>query len=272
MHVEEVEARSDSRLADYHDLKDAEVRRRRGCFVVESREVVRRLLIDGRFRTRSILLTHAGLESLRDVLGTADPAIRVFVGPPALVRDVVGYNFHRGCIAIAERGPEPSLDALIAPEGPRLVLGLEDIANPDNVGGVFRNAMAFGVDAALLSTASTDPLYRKTIRVSVGGALRVPFARLADWPAGLARLRASGYTLVALTPRRDAIDIAALDTRVAARRRVALLLGAEGGGLREDTLAVSDIRVRIVMTPGVDSLNVAAASAIALHRLRRSGE
>jgi tRNA G18 (ribose-2'-O)-methylase SpoU len=268
--VEPIDERSDPRLADYRDLKDADVRRRHGCFVAESREVVRRLLDGGRFRMRSVLLTHAALDSLRDALELTDPGVRVFLAPPDIVRDVVGFNFHRGCIAIAERGREPLLDDLVAPAGPRLLLVLEDVANPDNVGGAFRNAMAFGADGVLISTACTDPLYRKTIRVSVGGSLLVPFARIADWAAGLTRLRGGGYTLVALTPRGGAADIAGLGPRLPGPRRIALLVGAEGGGLSDATLAAADVHVKIAMAPGVDSLNVATACGIALHRFRES--
>ena len=149
--------------------------------------------------------------------------------------------------------------------GPGLVLALEDVSNPDNVGGVFRNARAFGADAIFLSAGCADPLYRKAIRTSMGASLVTPFAHLPGWADGLAQLRAAGYTLVALTPDPSALDIAHLG---AAPSRVALLLGAEGPGLSAETRAAADLRMQIAMAPGVDSLNVATAAAIALHRLR----
>jgi tRNA G18 (ribose-2'-O)-methylase SpoU len=166
------------------------------------------------------------------------------------------------------RDGDPAPAALVDPPGPRLVVAMEHVTNPDNVGGIFRNARAFGADAALLSSRCADPLYRKSIRVSTGGSLVVPFARLDDWPEGLRRLSRAGYTLVALTPDPSAVDIGRLD---GARRlgRVALLLGAEDHGLSAETRARADLQVRIPMAAGADSLNVATAAGIALHRMAR---
>ena len=141
---------------------------------------------------------------------------------------------------------------------------LEDLTDPDNVGAVFRNALAFGADAALLSSRCADPLYRKAIRTSSAATLTVPFARLDDWRAGLARIRHAGYRLIGLTPEESAIDVDHLDISPG---RSALVLGAEGAGLTAETRAAIDLALRIPMAPGVDSLNVATAGAIALHRL-----
>jgi tRNA G18 (ribose-2'-O)-methylase SpoU len=137
------------------------------------------------------------------------------------------------------------------------------------VGGVFRNALAFGADAVVLSPGCGDPLYRKALRVSMGAALLTPFAHLSDWRGGLARLRAAGFTLIALTPDPDAVDLAALGRERAVPDRVALLLGAEGEGLDPGTRAAADLAVRIDMEPRADSLNVATAAGIALHHLRQ---
>ena len=179
----------------------------------------------------------------------------------------MGFDFHRGCVALGEREVEPALEALMDRPGPRLILALEDVSNPDNVGGVFRNARAFGADAILLSAGCADPLYRKAIRTSMGASLVTPFAHVPDWAGALAQLRKAGYTLVALTP-----DPSRSTSPASARRplssRVALLLGAEGPGLRPETRAAADLEMQIAMAPGVDSLNVATAAAIALHRLR----
>src|SRR5262249_33158561 len=161
------------RLDDYRDLKDADLRRRRGVFVAESRDVVRRLLASRRFRTRSVLLTPSGLDPLRTALDSCAADVSVLLTRQDIVRAVVGYDFHRGCLAIGERGMTPSLHELAGESGPRFIVGLEALTNPDNVGGVFRNAMAFGVDGALLSPSCADPLYRKAVRVSAGGSLVV---------------------------------------------------------------------------------------------------
>ena len=161
-----------------------------------------------------------------------------------------------------------ALEALTGWPGSRVLLALEDVSNPDNVGGVFRNGRAFGVDAILLSRGCADPLYRKSIRVSMGASLVVPFAHVPDWTDGLARLREAGYALVALSPDPTALDIALLGTARPLPPRVALLLGAEGHGLRTETRANADLEMQIAMAPGVDSVNVATAAGIALHRIR----
>jgi tRNA G18 (ribose-2'-O)-methylase SpoU len=267
MLIERIEDPGDPRLADYRDLRDAELRRRRGLFIAESREVVRRLLIAGRFRVRSVLLTPPFLDNLRDLLEASDAGVDVLLTSPDTIRSVVGFDFHRGCIAIGERGPEPPLEQLLGPPGARRLLVLEELANPDNVGGAFRNAMAFGVDGVLLSPGCTDPLYRKTIRVSIGGSLSVPFRRLTDWPASLTRLHESGYTILGLTPRAEAIDIVEFGSTRPIPERLAILLGTEGGGLSARARQAADVEVRIKMAAGADSLNVATACGIALHRL-----
>jgi tRNA G18 (ribose-2'-O)-methylase SpoU len=268
--VEHVDDPADPRLDEYRDLKDAELRRRRGLFIVESRDVVRRLLGSARFRTRSVLLTPPGLEALRASLEASTPGVSILLTRPAIVRAVVGYNFHRGCLAVAERGSEPSLADLMGEPGPRLLLALEGVTNPDNVGGAFRNAMAFAVDGVLMSPGCADPLYRKTVRVSIGGSLSVPFARTDDWPDALRRLRAGGYTLIALTPRPAAMDIADFVEQQPVPRRAVLVIGTEATGLADSTLRAADAEIRIPMAPGVDSLNVSTACGIALHRFRSS--
>jgi tRNA G18 (ribose-2'-O)-methylase SpoU len=270
MRVQRIEDPEDPRVADYRDVKDALLRSRRGLFIAEGRTVVARLLEGSRFRARSVLVTPRALEDLRALLEGVEPGLAVYVAPAPVLRDVTGFTFHRGCLALGERGAEPGPDELIAPPGPRLLLALEELADPDNVGAVFRSAMAFGVDAVLLSPGCANPLYRKAIRVSMGGTLRVPFARLVDWPAGLGRLGEAGYALVALTPR-GAADIADLGTAQPVPQRLALLLGAEGRGISAGALAGAELEVRIAMAPDVDSLNVSAAAAIALHRLRPAG-
>ncbi|HXJ36656.1 MAG TPA: RNA methyltransferase [Candidatus Eisenbacteria bacterium] len=258
MSVLRVRSLDDPRLADYRDIKDGMLRERSAAFAAESREVVRRLLRERRFRARSVLATERALAALADVL---DDSVTVFVAPNDVIRDVVGLNFHRGCMAIGERGrPLGLVEALAG--APRRIVVCERLSNPDNVGGIFRDAMAFGAGAVVLSPGCADPLSRKVIRVSIGGALTVPFAEVGDWPATLGRLRDLGYAIVALTTRGGS-DVATL----AAPSRAALLVGSEGHGLTDDALARADLRATIPMAAGVDSLNAVVACGIALHRL-----
>jgi tRNA G18 (ribose-2'-O)-methylase SpoU len=252
----------DPRLAGYRDLGRRPPAR---AFVAEGRLLVRRLLAAPRFQARSVLLTPAAVDGLTDLLrAMADPP-PVYVAEPATIDRVVGFDFHRGCLALGEPPVMPSLDALLAPRDMRLLVALDDVTNPDNVGAVFRNAAAFGAAAVVLSPACGDPLYRKALRVSMGGALDVPFARVSSWPEALACLRSAGFTLVALTP--DApLDVAEL-TRP---RRVALVVGAEGTGLGRAARQSADVAVAIPMACATGSLNVATATGIALYLLSRS--
>lgn len=259
-----VEDANDPRIAEYRNVPDGELLRARGVFVAEGRSVVQRLLGSRRFRTRSVLVTQAALGAVADLAAASDVA--VYVVPQAVMNGVTGIEMHRGCLAIGERGSP--LDAReIAREARRLVV-LERLANADNVGGVFRNAAAFGADGVLLDPRSIDPLYRKAIRTSVGAALQVPFARATAWPALLDDMRGDGMTLVGLTPAADAAPIASV-ARELGDARVALLLGHEGDGLSEDALARCDVRARIPMSQDVDSLNVATAAALGLYELGR---
>jgi tRNA G18 (ribose-2'-O)-methylase SpoU len=247
----------DPRLDDYRNIPDPDLLRSRGIFIAEGRYVVRRLLAS-RFRTRSILMTPAARDASGDVVEQAGE-LPLFVVSQETMNGIAGFNIHRGCLAVGERPPAAAWRDLARPAS--LVLVLEGVSNADNVGGLFRNAAAFGAGAVLLGPACADPLYRKAIRTSMGASLDVPFAALPDWPADLARLRADGFTLVALTPSGDA--------RLSRADRTALLVGHEGEGLSEDALSAADVRVRIPMAGGVDSINVATAAAIALYELSR---
>jgi tRNA G18 (ribose-2'-O)-methylase SpoU len=259
----------DPRVADYRAaFRD----RAPGLFLCEGRFVVGRLLAAPRFRTRSLLATPRALEDLREALGPAPPP--AFLASTATMRGIFGFKFHRGCLALGERpaqidSPESVIEPAPPPgdgaPAPRLVIGLDDVSDPDNVGAIFRNAAAFGASGVLLSAGSADPLYRKTIRVSMAATLSIPFAR-TEWSGALDALRRAGYTLVALTPDRDAEPIGRAAPRLAARR-LALIVGAEGHGLGPPSRERADVCVRIPMAPGVDSLNVATACGIALHRL-----
>lgn len=262
-----IEDPTDNRLDDYRNVPDPELIRRRGIFVAEGRLVVRRLLAESRLTARSVMLTEPARESLADVLA-ARPDLPVYVVPPQVMNGITGFNIHRGCLAIGERPREASWREIIA--GGETIVVLERVANADNVGGVFRNAAAFGASAVLLDGVSTDPLYRKAIRTSMGAALRVPFARAEPWPGVLHELRERGFATVALTPASSALPIRATVAAVGPRR-VALVLGHEGEGLTEAALDACELRARIPISSNVDSLNVATAAAIGFYEftLRR---
>ena len=266
--VEPIEDPEDPRLADYRDIRDAQRRLRTGTFIAEGRQVVLRLLDARRYRARSAMVTPPALEALGPALDAA--GVRTFLVRLETVKAIVGIEFHHGCLAVGERGLEPSPDAVFAEARTDRVVVLEDLGDASNVGAIFRNALALHAGAVLLSPGTADPLYRKAIRVSAGAAVVLPFARLDDWPRDLERLRGGGYTLLALTPRAEAVDISALGTRCPRPSRVALLLGTEGRGLSAGALAAADLQVRIPMAPEMDSLNVAAAGAVALHWLSRT--
>jgi tRNA G18 (ribose-2'-O)-methylase SpoU len=265
--VETVEDPEDPRLTDYREIRDAERRRRSGTFIAEGRQVVRRLLDVGRYRARSALVTPPALDALGAALAAA--GVPTYLVRQDIVKAIVGIEFHHGCLAVGERGAEHTLEAVLAEARGGCVVVLEDLGDASNVGAIFRNALAFGAGAMLISPGTADPLYRKAIRVSAGAAVALPFARLADWPRDLECLRDAGYTLLALTPRPEAVDIRALGTRRPRPPRVALLLGTEGRGLSAGALGAADLQVRIPMAPEMDSLNVATAGAVALHWLNR---
>jgi len=265
--VETVEDPEDPRLADYREIRDAERRRRDGTFIAEGRQVVRRLLSAGRYRVRSALVTPPALHALGETLAAAQ--IPVYLVRQDIVEVVVGMEFHHGCLAAGERGAESTAEAVLAEARSDRLVVLEGLGDASNVGALFRNALAFGVGAVFLAPGTADPLYRKAIRVSSGATVALPFTRLADWPRDLGRLRDAGYTVLALTPRAEAMDIGELGAGHPLPARQALLLGTEGRGLSAEALAAADLQVRIPMAPEMDSLNVAAAGAVALHWLSR---
>lgn len=252
----------DPRMTSYARVGDPAWLRANNLFVAEGRLVVCRLFTLRRHDVESVLGTPTAIASLRDAL-PADAT--VYVAEQQILNSVTGFNFHRGCLALARR-PAP-LDARTFSSSHRL-LALEGIGNPDNVGGIFRNAAAFGVDGVLLDPTSGDPLYRKAIRTSMGAVLSVPFARLESWPHDLARLKEQGFSILALTPSAQAESIETVANAIP--HCWILLAGAEGPGLTEETLAIADVHIRIPIVESVDSLNVTVAIGIALSRL--SGE
>ncbi len=264
---ETVERANDPRIADYVGLSDPDLRRRveadRGFFIAEG-PVVIRTLVTTSLRVRSLLLTPHQRAALADVIDRVDAP--VYVVAPEVMRHTVGFDLHRGAVAAVDRYPLLPLETVI--EGATRIAMLERVNDHENLGALFRNAAAFGIDAVLLCPQCSDPLYRRSVRVSAGHVLTVPWTRATPWPDAIERVRALGFTVVALTPRRDAVLIntvlinTVLINTVPNAGRIAVLVGAEGPGLTAPALAAATIPVRIPMAEGVDSLNVAVAAAV----------
>jgi tRNA G18 (ribose-2'-O)-methylase SpoU len=259
----------DPRLHDYTGLTDMQLRTRtepeRGLFIAEGEKVITRAVKAG-YPMRSMLLSDKWLDLMAPVIErTAAP---VYLADSALLEEVTGFHVHRGALAAMGRLPLPDPAALL--ERSRRVIVLETVNNHTNIGAIFRAAAALGMDAVLLAPDCADPLYRRAVRVSMGTVFAIPYARLgADpahpWPRALDLLANHGYQAMALTPVPDAIDLRTLT--LDPQQKLALLLGSEGDGLSPRALAACDLRVRIPMAPGVDSLNVAAAAAVACYAL-----
>ena len=254
-------------LADYRALNDPAARRRLeregGYFVVEGLLALEALL-DSPYPVRSIVATDRRADRVAALAAGRAP---VTVRSEAELAAVAGYDVHRGVLAAADRLPLPGPAEIVARA--TSVLVVEGVNDHENVGALFRNAAAFGVGAVLLDPTTADPLYRRSIRVSLGHVLRVPWTRAAPWPAALAALVGQGFVVLALTPAGGAEPLSTVVADLASARdgRVALVVGAEGPGLTAGALTAASRRVRIPLAPGVDSLNVATAAAIALHRL-----
>jgi tRNA G18 (ribose-2'-O)-methylase SpoU len=250
-------------LADYRDVGDHAALERAGLFVVEGRLVVERLLEDGRYRIHSVLVTPTAAQALEETLAKR-PDVPVLFSDQSEIAAMTGYQFHRGCLALAHRRETAlSIDELA--QATR-VLAIEGVGNPDNIGGLFRTALALDVEAILLDRSAADPLYRKATRTSMGATLRVPYSRVEDLPAVLGELRSRGVRVAALTPHPEAVCID--DVRIDPATRLVLAVGSEGHGLTTAAFAHADVRVRIPVDPRADSLNVVVAAAIALHALR----
>ena len=269
-------------LAPYRNQKDAWLRVQQqggtglceGLFLAEG-ELVVRTLVESPHRVVSVLCTPTRLEGMRACLAQLPAETPVLVAGRRVVERIVGFDMHRGILALGQREKPPTAEDLLTRA--RVVVVCEDLANHDNLGAVFRNVACLvgagvGVEAegpipaaVLLSPGCCDPLYRKSLRVSMGHVLRVPFARVEEWPRGLDRLRKAGFVTLALTPRRGAMDLGKLEHNP--NNRLAVLVGAEGPGLSEGVLAAADQWVRIPMAAGADSLNVATALAVVLARV-----
>ena len=257
----EIADADDPRLADYRDLRDVELRKSieasEGLFLAEGEKVVRRAAAAG-FAARSFLMAPRWLDGLAEVLDASDAPCYVLT--EKLAEEVTGFHVHRGALASMQHRPLPTVASVL--EGARSVLVLEDIVDHTNVGAIFRCGAALGFGAVLLAPRCADPLYRRSIKVAMGTVFSVPWTRLDDWYDALPMLHEAGFTTVALTLAEDSVDI---EDAVAGVDKVALVLGSEGHGLSERWERAADRRAIIPMHAGVDSLNVAAATAVACY-------
>lgn len=259
----DIEDADDPRIEDYRHIRERDLVGRRGMFVAEGKVVLRVLFSAGRFEPVSALILDRRLEGMHDVLASATSDLPVYVASRAVLNAVTGFDMHRGILAMGRTRPGEDVEDVLrsVPQRATIVV-LCGISNHDNMGAIFRNAAALGADALLIDRTSCDPLYRKAIRVSVGAALKVPYVRFGDIASIGSLLEEAGFAQFALSPagKQDIAD-------VEAPARVALYLGSEGEGLPHAVMERMTT-MRIDQVPGFDSLNVAAASAIALHRLR----
>lgn len=268
----DIERADDDRLADYVRLRDSSLRRRletdHGLFIAEGEKVIRRAA-DAGYRPRSFLLAERWLAGLADVLSRW-PEVPTYVVDEALVEEVTGFHVHRGALASFEREQRCQLADLLTMD--RLVV-LEDIVDHTNVGAILRNAAALGWDGALLAPRAADPLYRRAIKVSAGTVFSLPWARLAHWHDAPELLAQAGFLTVALSLAPGAVDLDSVRRDLMDRpRRVAVLVGTEGAGLSARWSGGAQVRAVIPMHAGVDSLNVAAATAVACYSLTVRGD
>ncbi|MFD4357765.1 TrmH family RNA methyltransferase [Nocardia sp. NPDC058518] len=264
--VIDIDDPTDPRVDDFRDLSNADRRPdlpgRKGLVIAEGVVVVQRML-DSRFAPSALLGVGKRFETLAGDL--ADRDLPYYRASAEVMAEVVGFHLNRGVLAVAPRPAELTVDEVL--DGARTVAVLEGVNDHENLGSMFRNAAGLGADAVLFGDRCADPLYRRAVRVSMGHVLRVPFAQLPQWPESLDLVRNKGFQVIALTPNPEAVNLATAMTG----ERVALLLGAEGPGLTEEAMRATDVRARIPMSPGTDSLNVATAAAMAFYeRVRTS--
>lgn len=263
---------NDARLTDYVGLTDVALRSRaepeKGLFIAESTSVIERALEAG-MTPRSFLMEERWLEPLAAMLADAGAGengdVPAFIADRDVLRSIAGFTVHRGALAAMHRPTLPKVSDVLPTSGPCLAVVLEDIVDHTNVGAIFRSVAALGADAVLVTPRCADPLYRRSVRVSMGTVFQVPWTRIPAWPDGADDLRALGFTVAALALTEEAI---CLDD-VVLPERTALVLGTEGDGISVRGLAAADCHVRIPMAGGVDSLNVAAAAAVAIWELSR---
>lgn len=265
----------DSRLADYSSLTDVALRTsfesEHGLYIAESAKVITRALL-AEHVPRSVLMSDRWLPrmgALVEEIQSRHPATPIFIGDEAELEALAGFHVHRGALAAMHRPALPLLADLMA-DGPRRLVILDGIVDHTNIGAIFRSVAGIGADAVLLTEQCADPLYRRSVRVSMGSVFQVPWTRIGSWKADVSQLREAGFTIAALALTPHAKDLGSF--AATAPDRLAIVLGSEGDGLSSAVIADADVVVRIPMAGGVDSLNVAAASAVALWALRLPAE
>ena len=265
MAIQDIQSPLDRRLLPFQNIQDRYYAERSGLFVVEGRANMRRLATTPNIESHSFLLTPTAYEALKDALGTPSSPASIYRISPQHLNEVAGYRVHRGGLALGRRPPPLEMKDLLE-NGPadvgRLLL-VENIGNPENMGALFRNARAFGLHSVLLGPKCVDPLYRRCIRVSMGASFMLRFLQVEHWLSLVEGVRASGYRVVALDPAGLSID---RYSQKGWPKKLALMVGHEGDGLSPESLAVADQRCAIPMVPGMDSINVATAAAIAMQR------
>lgn len=267
MHIEPIASAADERLVGYRDLTDVALRVRfepeSGVYIAESAAVIERALSAGHVPI-SVLMEDKWLDRMRPVLEVV-PEVPIYVGSKEILEQITGFHVHRGALALMHRPKLPTVESVIATA--RRLIVLEDIVDHTNVGAIVRSAAGMGFDGFLITPRCADPLYRRSVRVSMGTVFDIPWTRLASWPHDASVLRDAGFTLAAVTPDPSAIDLDVFTPP----ERLALIVGTEGDGLSAAALDQADVSVRIPMYRGVDSLNVAAAAAVVCWQLRSSG-
>ena len=259
-----IDSLDDERLSFFTHLTDVELRRTlepdSGLYIAESSKVIERAVLAGH-KPRAVITTEKWLPGLEAILAGLE--VDVFVGDESVLELITGFHLHRGALASMERPILRSVAETIA--GARLVVVLDNIIDHTNVGAIFRSVAGLGADAVLITPDCADPLYRRSVRVSMGTVLQIPWTRIPDWPAGITELRAAGFRVAALALSDDAVSLR--EYTASSPDKVAIVFGSEGHGLDARTIDMCDTVVRIPMGHGVDSLNVAAASAVALYAL-----
>lgn len=269
-------------LSDYVGLTDVALRARdepgKGLYIAESSQVIRRAIAAGH-QVRSLLMAPRWLDSMADVIADLPSQVTVYVAEESVLEAITGFHLHRGALAAMHRPTLPTVQELLGPpfdSAVRRIAVLEDVVDHTNVGSAFRAAAALGVDAVLVTPRTSDPLYRRSVRVSMGTVFQVPWTRIHDWPhaasatarvGGIDLLRELGFTTAALALSDDSISLDELESNLP--EKLAMVFGTEGDGLKPRTIAACDLTVRIPMAGGVDSLNVASAAAVAFWATRR---
>lgn len=264
-HLIRIDDPHDPALHDYRDLTDVALRRvtepREGLYLAESSKVIARA-IDAGHQPRSVLLLEKWRADIEALLGERD--VPLYIGEPETLESITGFSMHRGALASMTRPRLLPVSDIIATA--RRVVVVEDVVDHTNVGAIFRAVVGLGADAVLITPRCADPLYRRSVRVSMGAVFQVPWTRLPEWPHGAELLHEHGFTIAALALEDDAVDLA--EFAINPPDKIAILVGTEGDGLSQRALRGADVTVTIPMSGGIDSLNVAAACSVALWALR----